>query len=737
MLKKRALYIDKMRFLCYIRYRIDEFIFAERTIKMFKRVTLEISLKPFKKVTDEYITAVCRRVFEQWKPFIKNRETIAIMLWSGDGSELLDYTGELEREFEWCYFAGDANAPFIGDMPKGTSPHLRKQLYTEKPCKMTYKLLKSIVDAFKREGKGFFPNSEIKVGTTFDIGPEFAISDFKYKRHKEVCKGTGNDGLGFVDATELLNGDSFPYDAYPQGIPDKTPMGTFLGAQANIFLRDMGFDFIWLSNGMGFCYEPWNAFGKIYDGKNFHTEKLSSTREKIFDFWRLFRGACPDFPIETRGTNYSVGIDYASDGVPLYDIYNGNFNITPPPNSPWAPINDDVGIEMLGQLTRNCELPGDDYMFRFYIHDVWWLNSPWYDRYETLPYDIYIPMALSRIDENGKVQSPTLFHIFTLDNTKGDMPEQCAYEVIPHLLKAEKDIPDAPAPIVLVYPFRQYTTADDEKTLREMYFGDTFLQKALNSGFPIASVVSADNFAKHSSDIYNGSVLLVPAAPKDAAVENKLAEYAENGGKIIAYGDKETLKGLSPRFEKVDIYGSVDKLFEAWRKYGYSVEFVCEPDSPMPSMTIHRSDNALIFSAYYRDTTVETRLKFPLGAPIINGFNAKISDDCATYCFDRSVHGECRVFVRQTSGVVRAKEESPVNMKYRRRIRISGLQNATVALFGEEYCKQSCIVTTCEYNQTPIPMEGWRVVTDENGTYLYGENITSAVSLCMPYEEDM
>lgn len=703
---------------------------------MFKNVTLEISLKPFKKTTDEYIENVCRKALKQWEPLVKNRETVSIMMWSSDGSELLDYSGNPDKEFEWCCYVGTANLPLIGDKPKETSPHERKQFYIENPPKMTYRILKKIVDTFKSEGKKLFPNSEIRVGTTFDIGPEFAVSDFKYNRHKEVCKGRGVDKLGFVDATALLNGDSYSYAAYPNGIPDKTPMGTFLGKQANAFMTDMGFDYIWLSNGMGFCYEPWSNKGKIYDGEHFFAEKLTATREKIFLFWKLFRSACPDFSIETRGTNYSVGIDYASDGVPLYDIYNGNFNITPPPNSPWAALNDNVGIEILGQLTRNCELPGNDYMFRFYLHDIWWMNSPWYDRYETSPYDIYIPMALSRIDEHGKAQSPTLLNLLSLDNSKGDMPDICAYEIIPHLLRAERDAPDEAAPVVLVYPLREYTTSRDEKMLREMYFGDTFLQDALNKGFPVATVVSADNFAKHSSDIYRKSVLLVPAALNNEKAEKQLAEFAENGGKIITYGSKEALDRVTYIAEKADIYSDTDSLFEAWEKYGYSVKFEKEEKSPLPVITIHRSNNAMLFSVYNRDTTVETKLKFPLGAPVINGLSTKLDGGYASYHFGKCTHGECRVFVKQEKGIVKAKEETPVNMKYRRRIQISGLENAEVSLFGEEYCKEDCIITNIISDATPVPLDGWSVVSDkENGTYLHCENVSGTISLCMPNKE--
>lgn len=89
------------------------------------------------------------------------------------------------------------------------------------------------------------------------------------------------------------------------------------------------------------------------------------------------------------------------------------------------------------------------------------------------------------------------------------------------------------------------------------------------------------------------------------------------------------------------------------------------------------------------------------------------------------------------NGVVKAKEEPPVNMKYRRRIQISGLLNAKVCLFGEEYCKEDCIVTNTNPDCTPIQLDGWTVINDaENGTYLYAENISGTISICMPNKSD-
>ena len=63
---------------------------------MFDNITLEMSLKPFKKIDESYIHSVCSKIFEQWKPLLKNRKTVSIMLWVGDGSEILDYAGKMD-----------------------------------------------------------------------------------------------------------------------------------------------------------------------------------------------------------------------------------------------------------------------------------------------------------------------------------------------------------------------------------------------------------------------------------------------------------------------------------------------------------------------------------------------------------------------------------------------------------------------------------------------------------------
>ena len=799
---------------------------------MFKSITLEVSLKPFKKTTPEYIQGVLEKIFDQWAPLIKNREEISIMFWSSDGSELLDYSGNPDDSFEWCYFVGNANKPMATeDVPAETSIHMYKHLYMENPPVMTYKILAQIVKAFKEEGKKRYPQSKITVGTTFDIGPEFAISDFKYNRHPEICTGNAMGAKSFVNSYGVLDADSFHYAGFPDGIPDKTPFGKFLGRQAQHFMTDMDFDYLWLSNGVGFTAHSWSATGEIFDGKSFYPENLEKTKKLVFDFWHYFREECPYFPIETRGTNMSAGVDYASDAVCLYDIYNGGFNLTPPPNSPWAALNGHFDLELMGHMTRICELPGEEFMFRYYIHDPWWVNSPWYDRYNGKPHDIYLPMAISRIDENGNTRSAELFNILTIDNTLGDMPDSCVNEPLPHILKAEKDAPDEPALFTWIYPFREFTTAKEPHMLRKMLSEDWFISNVIGNGLPISTVVSCDNFIKHNKDIYKKSILISSVPTANSDFEKSVLDYADNGGKVVFYGSianagerflnafRLTLTdgiteaaevGLPefPDIHKDGVYpthmlinelssnGRLDTLCDGngiksgkysisaeyknaiWfraisgstinsdiergiaipcngreyirgeilfryimRKFGCSISFTKPHGNCLSNVfMLHRHNNAQILSVMAADTTVEARFRLPLGAPIFDSYEAELNDGEAAYRFPRADHMECRVYVEQNSGIVGVKEEPPVNYKFRRKIRISGLENATVRFFGEEYCKGEVYATlnvTGNHWHHGDDFEWVRVDSEEHGTYWEARNVTGTLMVAMPFPERM
>ena len=696
---------------------------------MFENITLELSLKPFKQTDEAYIRKICAQIFEQWHSLLKNRKSISVMLWVGDGSEILDYAGNLDDIFEWARFVGTANLPYLEENePLETSLHIRKQDYIKNAPVMTYGILKTIISCLKEEGKKAFPEALIRIGETFDIGPEFAISDFKYNRHTEICTGSKLDLCGFVDATAQLNADDRYYAAYPQGIPEGTPFGTFLGKQSEIFLRDMGFDYLWLSNGLGFSANPWDKTGKIFDGENYYPEKLENTKENVFAFWKLFRTEC-SFPLETRGTNNSVGIDYASDGVPLYDIYNADLDITAPPNSPWAAINDNYGLEIAGHMTRVCELPSDRFPFRYYIHDPWWVNSPWYDRYDSSPCDIYLPMAISRINADGKIETANSLNILSIDNSYGGMPDACVNEPLPHLLKAEKDAADEPAPLVWVYPMHEYTTSENADLLREMNLGDNYVCNAINKGLPLCCVVSTDNFLKHSVDIYKKSILISPV-PENPDVLARLVTFAKQGIGVLVYGTKKKLQTI-PNFNnlvKCDIEESANRMREALSEWGYEIFFVKKEEGiKPPTIGIARHDNALFFSVYSANTTTDTHLKFPFGAPILCGAEAEMIDGCSSYRFSRGEHRECRIFVEQDSGVISCREAPPVNTRFRRAIKIMGLSDATVRLFPEKGCP-AAVSASDNTDWSPVFDTRFTLVKDDvYGVYLEGKHISGGI----------
>jgi hypothetical protein len=505
-----------------------------------RNVTLEVSLKPFHDPSEAATRAVARRMFEQWKLLCVRAETVSVMLWAADGSEILDYRGNLDDPFEWACWIGGANprSPHPGD-PDGVGLHSRRYPYRENPRQFTYGDLKALNAILKEVGREV-TDRPIRVGATFDPGPEFAISSFKYERHNEVCSSGTMGRSSFVCCYETLHGDDVAYAGFPEGIPEGTPLGVFLGRQSQHFLQDLGFDYIWFSNGFGFGLETWALRGAVFDGKSFSAACCEEVKGKIIGFWESFRRECPDFPIETRGTNLSTGMDLSSDAAPLRDIHRGGFGMEPPPNSPWAALNGDFGLELIGWMSHIAELPGSSYPFRYYPHDPWWNNSPWLDRYGREPHDIYLPLSVARLDEKARVTRPTSINFLTVDDSYGEMPDRVPREVLCHLLDAWETGPDAPGPLVWVYPFDEYHdwTYGTPSRIDEVFFGDWFMRGAVNNGLPLNSVISTRSFAQAVSDParFAESILVSPVPDAGSEWESGLLGFVAQGGRALLYG---------------------------------------------------------------------------------------------------------------------------------------------------------------------------------------------------------
>lgn len=513
-------------------------------MKQFKQIGMEMSLKPFIDNSESYIEEKLHEIFTQWATILKHTQEIAVLLWIGDGSELLDYKGNFEEEIEWGRYIGSANPRTRKDMDQSEywdpeEIHNKHQIYRENPPIFTYGDIKKITQLIKRVGKEV-TGKTILVGETFDPGPEFAVSTFKYDKHKEICLSTMED-FPFVGCYATLNADDTAYAGFPNGIPESTPFGVFFGRQAQHFLSDLGFDYIWFSNGFGFGIEPWNTSGAVFDGLDFDDSKVDMVADKCLSFWRFFRDEC-GYPIKTRGTNMATGIDISSDAVPLDKIYSQVTDIEPPPNSPWVSLDGDFGLELAGWMSHIAKLPAEDYPFRFYIHDPWWDNSPWLDRYERMPHDIHMPMAVSRIDNEGKMHAPTILEFLSIDNSFGETPDQVPNEVIPEILFARDHLPDAPGPLVWVYPFDLYHDMmhKGNTSLRKIFLGDWYIRGAVNRGLPLNTVVDQEVFSSlmktGKTKLFSESVLLIPLLSYGDDFYRELLSLVEGGAKVILYG---------------------------------------------------------------------------------------------------------------------------------------------------------------------------------------------------------
>ena len=788
---------------------------------MLKNITLEVSLKPFKRTDSAYIERVCCEIFEDWRNLATDAECISVLMWTADGSELLEYNKNLDDEFEWACYVGGANN--LRPTPKEVDPeakglHSRRYYYMENPPRMTYGILREIVSTLKRVGGEVLGGKRIRVGTTFDPGPEFAISDFKYKRHPEICLGGSMGKKSMVCAYATLKGDDHPYAAYPDGIPDGTPFGTFLGKQTKVFLEDMGFDYIWLSNGIGFGLETWHATGALFDGEKFDYTRFDEVKEMVIGFWRLFRDECPDCPVETRGTNMSMGIDLATDGVPVRDIYRGGFNILPPPNSPWAALNFDFGLELMGHMSRIAELPADEYLLRYYIHDPWWMNSPWYDRYNGKPHDIYLPYALSRIDSEGKTMPPTHLNLLTIDNSLGDMPISCVTEPTAHLMRAIHDLPDDAAPLVWVYPFDEYSDAKCKEDLEEMFAGDWYIRGAINHSLPLSSVITTANFVKCDKAVFANSILISAVPKPDSNYEREVIKYVKDGGKVVFYGSLERageamheligvtlgcgLEGELPvtclgkrelnilhnptysggkiaeragsgrvlatagdapiwveNGSAAWVRGTVSNNFTKQRqlgiphdereyfigesllpmavsRMGIDINFMRELGEAKPVLTVHKHAGGYFVSAFQHNTAVGMRVRTPLGVPVLDAYDVRIKDGYGIYHLPKAEHAELRVFVEQEDGVVSAREWYPESMQFRRKIRVTGLKNATVRILPESYCAESCVIMMNSPNPHFVGDKFEQKIVKRAGlTYIEIENVTGELMIKMPFKE--
>jgi hypothetical protein len=517
-----------------------------------ERVTLETSLKPFKRIDPASIRATCREAFRQWKPLCDIADRVAVMLWTGDGSEILEWRGELDDPLPWALSIGFCNEGARGLYPF-PSAQPRHDYIDDLPA-MTYATLRDIIATFKQVGRTEF-GLDVMVGATVDPGPEFVESDFKYVRHRELFRG-GPEApfgptVGFICAYARLQAEDRAYAGFPDGVPEGTSFGTFLGRQFRSFGQAMGFDYLWLSNGMGFSHYPWYYVGENFEGHRFGCVDYSEERERVLSFWRDLANEIPDVPLELRGTNYPMGLDIAAHCVSFPDIYDIGNIVNPPVNPPWG--SRDLGMEVVAHLSRIAELPAGTYAVRHYLNDPWFYANPWWDYYNREPFDFYVLWVCSRVNGEGEVERSRFIELLTIDTEQGELNEDTALETIPHMRRAVSMAPDAPGLLTLVYPYREFheLARESPEEVGLAYFADLYLRSAVQNGLPLNTVISTDGLTKVLDSNPNAlrDTILVALAPRaDWDLSAQITQWVQSGGKAMLFGPlaeaSDGLRGL-------------------------------------------------------------------------------------------------------------------------------------------------------------------------------------------------
>ncbi len=508
----------------------------------FRRVCLETSLKPFRQLDAAFVESVCHTLWDNWRRLIARADEVAVLLWVGDGSEILQWQGNWDACVPWADRIGFCNYDTPGAFPPDNRHYRinRAVPYMANPPRPTFRDLERIIEALRRTARGRL-GREIRIGAALDPGPEFVENAWKFQRHPEVLTPDGPARMPcmmhFLTHQSTVRPDGEAYAGFPDGLDAPARFGTFLGRQFAAVMRDLGYDWIWFSNGFGYTHFPWTCCGELFDGQQFLPDRAEPELRRTRRFWEDFRRECPDVEVQVRGTNFTVGMDIAANGVSHEDVASTGRVVAPPPNPPWG--SRALGLEMASFLSRMSSSPADRLLFRFYLNDPWFVTNPWYDYYNREPFDIYVPMSAARLGEDGSVETPHDLALLTVDTEKGELLRDEAGEVTPHLLRAAQTRPDAAGPVVWVYPFDDYhrILRNTPDGIADVFAHEWFACAMVNAGLPLNTVCPGDRFARLADvGALPDAIFVAPVPAPSSSYSQALLEHVRTGGKALLYG---------------------------------------------------------------------------------------------------------------------------------------------------------------------------------------------------------
>ena len=119
------------------------------------------------------------------------------------------------------------------------------------------------------------------------------------------------------------------------------------------------------------------------------------------------------------------------------------------------------------------------------------------------------------MNESGAVEGPTDLSLMTVNTGFGEIRESQGMEITPLLMRALNDAPDAPGPLVWVYPYHDYQdlAAKGDAALAQAFFQDWFVARGLAGGLPLNTVIHTGAFLewmKKWPEKLRESVLVAP-----------------------------------------------------------------------------------------------------------------------------------------------------------------------------------------------------------------------------------
>jgi hypothetical protein len=99
-------------------------------------------------------------------------------------------------------------------------------------------------------------------------------------------------------------------------------------------------------------------------------------------------------------------------------------------------------------------------------------------------------------------------------------------------------------------------------------------------------------------------------------------------------------------------------------------------------IAVSRHRNGFRFTLFSEERGMKVRLRFPLGAPILEGEPVELRNGAACYRFHRFLYAECRLFLKSNDGdFVECEIVQSLSFRFKHRINLTGLKNATVCFF--------------------------------------------------------